>query len=54
MARILKETAIVTCEKGHVIRYIIRHSSSQKKGGRKLEVPKVCVRCGTKIVRVDK
>ena len=50
MARILKETAIVTCENGHVI----RHSGSQKKGGRKLEVPKVCVRCGAKIVRVDK
>ena len=43
------EIVIVTCENGHNI----RHSGSQKKGGRKLEVPKTCVRCGGKIVKVN-
>lgn len=44
----ITDCAIVTCEAGHVI----RHSGSHKKGGKKLEIPKTCVRCGAKIIKV--
>ena len=45
-----QEVVEVTCENGH----IIRHRGSYKKGGRKLEVPKTCVRCCGDIVNVKK
>lgn len=50
MVDLRKESAIVTCENGHSI----IHRGGNKKGKGKLEIPNACVRCGAKIVKVNK